>query len=62
MEIITTTKRYCDFCNMTDQKTIASYDGKTKMKIWANMCLSHFKIYGIGLGLGKGQKLIYKER
>lgn len=36
----------------------ASYDGKTKMGPWANMCEDCFETYGVGLGLGRGQKLI----
>ena len=47
-------KESCDFC-----QTIAEYDGKTKMGPWANMCVAHFKKYGVGLG--KGQKLIEKR-
>lgn len=42
----------CDFCN---KKAIV--DGKTIMGPWANMCKEHFDLYGVGLGLGKGQKL-----
>lgn len=43
----------CDFCNSP-----AQYDGKTVIGPWANMCEVHFKQYGKGLGLGKGQKLV----
>lgn len=43
----------CDFCFNP-----ASYDGKTKMGPWANMCEDCFKKYGVGLGTGKGQKFI----
>ena len=35
----------------------AKYDAKTKMDPWAYMCEPHFKAYGIGLGVGKGQML-----
>lgn len=45
----------CDFCN-----EIASYDAKTTLGPWANMCKHHYKQLGIGLGLGKGQKLLNK--
>ena len=38
----------------------AAYDGKTKMGPWANMCEDCFKIHGVGLGTGKGQRLILK--
>ena len=43
----------CDFCSSK-----AVYDGKTNLGPWANMCENHFSQYGVGLGLGKGQKLI----
>ena len=43
----------CDFCSSQ-----AHYDGKTRMGPWAWMCPAHFRAYGIGLGLGRGQKLI----
>ena len=47
----------CDFCG--DE---AQYDGKTVLGPWANMCRVCFGKYGIGLGLGIGQKLIvFKE-
>ena len=45
----------CDFCSNE-----AQYDGKTRMGPWGNMCETHFKEYGIGLGLGRGQRLILK--
>lgn len=47
----------CDFC--LDK---AKYDGKTKVGPWAYMCKKHFKQFGVGLGLGKGQELILVER
>ena len=43
----------CDFCGAA-----AHYDGKTKIGPWANMCENCFKKLGVGLGLGKGQKLV----
>jgi hypothetical protein len=48
----------CDFCQ---NGTLASYDGKTKQGPWAFMCETHFKVHGVGLGTGAGQKLIIKE-
>lgn len=45
----------CDFCGAGKR---ASYDGKTTLGPWASMCDEHFKTYGIGLGRGKGQRLI----
>ena len=44
--------KFCDFC-----KEVAVYDGKTRMGPWAFMCEYHFMMNGIGLGLGKGQRL-----
>ncbi len=55
-EVIVTRLPKCDFCGST-----VRYDGKTRMGPWANMCPAHFKMYGYGLGLGKGQKLILKN-
>lgn len=46
----------CDFCNEE-----AEYDGKTRMGPWAAMCHECLWQYGIGLGLGKGQRLINKK-
>ena len=43
----------CDICGKT-----AVYDCKTKMGSWGNLCEVCFKTFGIGLGTGKGQKLI----
>lgn len=43
----------CDFCPKT-----AAYDGKTRMRIWANMCPDHMVEYGTGLGTGRGQRLV----
>lgn len=36
----------------------AAYDGKTTEGPWAYMCEDHFAQYGVGLGLGKGQRLV----
>lgn len=46
---------FCDFCK---EKTPAVVDGKTTLGPWGGMCPNHFKQYGVGLGLGYGQKLI----
>jgi hypothetical protein len=46
----------CDFC---DERAL--YDGKTTVGPWGYMCRKHFREYGTGLGLGKGQKLIPKR-
>lgn len=49
----------CDFCIIKIPN--AHYDGRTKLGPWACMCEHHFKVYGVGLGLGKGQRFIIKE-
>jgi hypothetical protein len=46
----------CDFCGSK-----AEYDGKTGFGPWASMCKTHFSMLGIGLGTGKGQKLVLKK-
>lgn len=51
----------CDFCNEKEQTTPARYDGRTNFGPWANMCQRHFDSYGIGLGLGKGQRLVLED-
>lgn len=43
----------CDFCSRK-----AAYDGKTNMGPWANMCKEDFKWHGVGLGTGRGQRLV----
>ncbi len=48
----------CDFCKQKGKSEKAIYDGKTKFGPWAGMCEEHFRENGIGLGLGKGQRLI----
>lgn len=47
-------------CDIPGCKEVARYDGKTSHGPWANMCEEHFDSLGVGLGLGKGQKLIIK--
>ena len=53
----------CDFCKQdpTVMYQEAHYDGKTKMGPWANMCREHFRQFGTGLGLGKGQELVLTD-
>ena len=60
----------CDICEMVDHYagiaginttaaiTKASYDGKTTDGPWAYMCQQHFGWHGVGLGLGRGQRLV----
>lgn len=57
-------RKYCHFCG-----GIAYYDGKTVVQgnysmifgPWAYMCEHCFAHHGVGLGVGKGQKLIYTD-
>lgn len=50
----------CDICRSEGSTKSAKYDGKTIMGPWANMCAPHFKQYGVGLGTGRGQRLVLK--
>lgn len=54
--------KYCDVCrNWGMPKVIAKYDAKTTHHgQWAFLCERHFSEFGIGLGLGIGQRLIRK--
>lgn len=51
----------CDLCAQEGRLIDARYDAKTNMGPWANMCQRHYNTYGIGLGLGLGQKLVLKK-
>jgi len=51
----------CDFCVEEGVDRPAHYDAATKMGPWANMCEEHFRQYGIGLGTGRGQRLVLKS-
>ena len=59
-EVIVSTLPNCDFNH--SQTTKAEFDGKTTMGPWANMCEAHFGLFGVGLGTGKGQRLIVREK
>ncbi len=52
-EVIVTKKPKCDICERE-----AEYDARTTFGPWANLCEVHFTLHGIGLGTGKGQKLV----
>jgi hypothetical protein len=47
----------CDFCGEND----AAYDAVTIYGPWANQCQDCFDLHGVGLGLGRGQKLTTKN-
>ena len=49
--------KLCDFCCNK-----AKFDGKTNMGFWANMCKTCFGNYGTGLGEGKGQEIVVKDK
>jgi hypothetical protein len=48
-----TVRPACDFCGAA-----ATVDGATRMGPWAYMCASHFEQYGVGLGMGVGQRIV----
>lgn len=57
-------KPMCDICTYEDQRpnVPALYDGRIKGgSAWGYMCQRHFKSRGVGLGTGKGQKLIFEN-
>jgi hypothetical protein len=43
----------CDICGED-----AEYDGKTVMGPWSFMCQADFEFFGVGLGTGRGQRLV----
>jgi hypothetical protein len=54
---------YCWFCGEDGKpNVVALYDAKTVMGQWADMCEKHNGHYGMGLGLGIGQRLILKTK
>ena len=55
---------YCDFCMILYlRKQKARVDGALNAEgralaeghSWANMCKKHHKLYGVGIGMGKGR-------
>jgi hypothetical protein len=52
-KVIVAERPKCSFCTEP-----AQYDGKTVMGPWANMCTAHWARFGVGLGLGRGQRLL----
>ena len=53
------TPRKCEICEGNLKG--AFVDGKTKVGFWAIMCLACHKEFGVGLGIGKGQKYELKR-
>jgi hypothetical protein len=50
----------CDICQVGPwpRTTPAVVDGKTQQGPWAYMCEQHHEQYGVGLGTGRGQRLV----
>jgi hypothetical protein len=46
--------KYCDVCKNELKEVF--FDAKTKFGPWANMCNDCFNEFGVGIGIGKGQK------
>ena len=46
----------CDLCGQP-----AQFDAKIVFGPWAFLCPEHFRKLGVGLGLGRGQKLILRQ-
>lgn len=51
----------CDLCREEGKSVEAEVDGRMNTGQWAYMCKAHHKKYGVGLGMGKGQKLVLKR-
>jgi hypothetical protein len=54
-EVLVTEIPPCDFCGEP-----AIMDGKTKAGPWAYMCSDCARVHSVGIGLGRGQKLVLK--
>ena len=53
----------CDMHKMGTVELIpAAYDGKTFLGPWAYMCEECFTDYGVGLGVGRGQRLVLRPK
>ena len=45
-----------------NEQVYARYDARERFTTrWGHMCKEHFENYGVGLGLGLGQKLILRD-
>lgn len=58
-EVIVPKLPNCDLPH--EEKVEARYDGKTQGGPWAYMCEECFDHYGVGLGTGRGQRLLLRE-
>jgi hypothetical protein len=52
----------CDLCKAEGYQPVrkARYDASTRLGGWMNLCPTHFREFGYGLGTGVAQKLILK--
>jgi hypothetical protein len=48
----------CDLCKEQGRERPAAIDGKTTFGPWAYLCIEHYDTYGVGLGVGRGQRLL----
>ncbi len=48
----------CDMCAQAGVSTPAAYDAATIFGPWANMCPGCMQRFGVGLGTGRGQRLL----
>lgn len=56
IEVTVLRRPHCDLCGGGE----ALYDGKTIHGPWAYMCQRHFDSIGVGLGTGRGQRLLLR--
>lgn len=57
--VVVSRHKQCDLHKyQLDQVVEALYDGKTRTGPWANMCQDCFTQHGVGLGTGRGQRLL----
>lgn len=61
-DLITTVIYETAYCQICKEVEPAEYDAKIKGGPWAFMCKKHFEEMGVGLGMGKGQKLILGKK
>lgn len=50
----------CDICGEEIVDTL--YDARIREGCWATLCESCWKVHGIGLGIGKGQKYVVNSQ
>jgi hypothetical protein len=48
----------CDLCKSKGVDRAAAYDASLTIGCWALVCEQHFQQYGLGLGTGRGQRLV----